>query len=99
MSKYLVLYRSDASAQERMANATPEEAQTGMQGWMEWFGKAGDAIIDGGSPVSGEDPSIGGYSVLQADSREALDAVLQGHPHLQVGTIEVLEFLPMPEGM
>jgi len=99
MSKYLVLYRSDASAQERMANATPEEAQAGMQGWMEWFGKAGDAIVDGGSPVSGEDQSIGGYSVLQADSREALDAVLQGHPHLQVGTIEVLEFLPMPEGM
>jgi hypothetical protein len=95
MSKYLVLYRADASAAEQMANATPEQQQAGMQAWMEWFGKAGDAVVDGGSPVQSES-GIGGYSILQADSREALDAVLEGHPHSMVGTIEVAEFLAMP---
>ncbi|WP_415853721.1 hypothetical protein [Sinomonas sp. G460-2] len=96
MAKYLVLYRSDVSAAEQMMGATPEEAQAGMQAWMDWFGKAGEAVIDGGSPVSGDDQTIGGYSVLQSDSREALDSLLEDHPHRKVGTIEVLEFLAAP---
>jgi hypothetical protein len=96
MSKFLVLYRSDVSAQEQIANTTPEQAQTGMQAWNDWFAKAGAAVVDGGSPVSGEDQTIGGYSVLQADSRAELDRILEGHPHRSVGTIEVLEFLTMP---
>ena len=96
MTKFLVLYRSDVSAREQIANATQEQAQAGMQAWMEWFGKAGDAVIDGGTPLSGEDQSIGGYSILQAESRQALDAILEGHPHTEVGTIEVLECLPAP---
>ncbi|MBO9520536.1 MAG: hypothetical protein J7518_03280 [Nocardioidaceae bacterium] len=96
MTKYLVLYRADVSATEQMGNASPEEAQAGMDAWMAWMGKAGDAIVDFGSPVDGGDSGIGGYSILQADSREGLDAVLEGHPHLEVGTIDVLEFLPVP---
>jgi hypothetical protein len=40
---------------------------------------------------------IGGYSILQAESHEALAEVLAGHPHLAMGgTIETLEFLSMP---
>ncbi|MCS3780817.1 hypothetical protein [Tsukamurella ocularis] len=96
MTKYLVLYRADQSAAEQMAQASPEEQQAGMAAWMEWFGTAGEAIVDGGSPVTGGDGTVGGYSVLQAETREALDGLLVGHPHLQVGTIDVLEFLPMP---
>ena len=95
MTKFLVLYRADASAQQQLANTTPDQAQAGMDAWMQWFDKAGDAVVDNGSPVA-SDSGIGGYSVLQADSREALDAVLEGHPHLTIGTIEVCEFLPMP---
>lgn len=101
MTKFLVLYRSDQSAADQMAGATAEEQQAGMQEWMAWAGKAGSAIVDLGSPlqpvtaVSG-DP-IGGFSILQADSAEALQAVLEGHPHsAHGGTIEVLEFLPIP---
>ncbi|WP_236792385.1 YciI family protein [Amycolatopsis sp. GM8] len=96
MTNFLVLYRADVSAAEQMANATPEQQQAGMQAWMDWFAKAGDAVVDGGSPVSGDDKSIGGYSVLQAKSRDALDAILENHPHTQIGTIEVLECLTMP---
>lgn len=95
MTKFLVLYKADATAAEQMASATPEQQQAGMQAWTEWFGKAGDAVVDGGSPVQSTS-GIGGYSILQAESREALDAVLEGHPHATVGTIEVAAFLPMP---
>jgi hypothetical protein len=34
---------------------------------------------------------------VQADSAEAVQAVLEGHPHTaQGGTIDVHEFIPMP---
>jgi hypothetical protein len=97
MSKFLVLYRADVAAAEQMAHATPEQRKAGMQAWREWFGKASDAVADGGSPVSGEDKTIAGYSILQAGSRQALDKILDGHPHTKVGTIEVLECLPAPD--
>ena len=97
MTKFLVLYRADESAAERLAQSTPEEQQAGMAAWMEWFGKAGSAIVDAGSPVAGGDGTVGGYSILQADSQQALQGVLEGHPHTaQGGTLDVLEFLPIP---
>ncbi len=107
MTKFMVLYRAAMSAQEQMAAGTPEQAQAGMEAWMAWAGKAGDAIVDLGSPLSeaewvGPDPAgdslhIGGFSILQAESVDALTAILDGHPHLDMGgSIEVLEFLAMP---
>lgn len=97
MAKYLVLYRSTEDAAARLAQATPQEQQAGMQAWMEWFGKAGSAVVDGGAPLSGGDGTLGGYSILQADSPEALNSILDGHPHTAAGgTIESYECLPMP---
>ena len=107
MAKYLLLYRSPVSATEQMSGASAEAAQAGMEAWMTWAGKAGSAIIDMGSPVAraisvgadcGPGDSIGGYSILEADSLDALEALLDGHPHLNVdgAAIEVHEFLPLP---
>lgn len=103
MQKFLVLYRSKMTAGEQMSGSTPEERQAGMDAWMAWAGKAGDALVDFGSPTeptSKEDPGsagwIGGYSILQAEDTDAVNSVLEGHPHYQVGTIEVLQMLPMP---
>ena len=103
MTKYLVLYRSGMTASEQMASSTPEQAQAGMDAWMAWAGQAGDAIVDLGTPTSVVDPGgdagdpIGGYSILQADSHDALAAVLENHPHKAMGgTIETLELLSMP---
>jgi hypothetical protein len=90
-----------------MANATPEEAQAGMNAWMQWAGKAGKAIVDLGSPLSsvatvgqaGAANHIGGFSVLEADSKDALTPLLDGHPHFLTpgdNSIEILEFLPIP---
>jgi hypothetical protein len=103
VTKYLVLYRSNMTADEQMAQSTPEQAQAGMDAWMAWAGQAGDAIVDLGMPLAVVDPGgdsgdpIGGYSIMQADSNEALAKVLDGHPHKATGgTIETLEFLAMP---
>ena len=107
MAKFMILYRSSASAREQMANATPEEAKAGMDAWMTWAGKAGRAVVDLGSPLApgthvgpggAAADDIAGYSILQADSLRAVEAVLDGHPHLHMpgGSIEVLELLSVP---
>jgi len=109
MGKFLVLYNSQMSAAEVMANATPEEAKAGMDAWMAWAGQAGDAVVDlgvplgdsrhleGGSAADGSNPASG-YSILEADSLDAAAGLVKDHPHLTVpgNTIDVLEFLPMP---
>jgi hypothetical protein len=101
--KYLVLYRSEVTAAEQMSQNDPDQARAGMEAWMAWAEQAGDAVVDLGSPLGvvepggdGGDP-IGGYSILQAESAEALAAVLDGHPHATWGgTIQTLEMLSMP---
>jgi hypothetical protein len=103
VTNYLVLYRSSMTAGEQMAQSTPEQAQAGMDAWMAWAQQAGDAVVDLGTPLEvveadgdSGDP-IGGYSILQADSNEALGKVLQNHPHKAMGgTIETLECLQIP---
>jgi YCII-related domain-containing protein len=103
VAKYMVLYRSKMTAGELMAQSTPEQAQAGMEAWRAWAEQAGDAVVDVGTPTAVVDPGgdsgdpIGGYSILQADSNEALDKVLEDHPHKTTGgTIETLECLQMP---
>ena len=101
MTKYLVLYRSGMTASEQMASSTPEQAQAGMDAWMAWAGRAGDAIVDLGSPTSVVDPGgdsgdpIGGYVWHFAGDGQA--TLLDSHPHKTMGgTIETLECLSMP---
>ena len=96
MSKYLLLYRADQSAAEQLANSTPEQQAAGMEAWMAWFAKGGESIVDGGSPVSGGDGTVGGYSIVEAADEAALAPLLEDHPHLEIGTIDVLPFLAIP---
>ena len=107
MTKFMVLYRSSTSARDQMASATPEQMKAGMEAWMQWAGKAGEAVVDLGAPLasathvgpgSSDAGEISGYSIMHADSAEALGAVLDGHPHLSMpgNSIEVLEMLSMP---
>ena len=107
MAKFMVLYRSSTSARDQMAGATPEQMKAGMEAWMQWAGKAGDAVVDLGAPLapaahlgpgSSDAGELSGYSIMQADSAEALGGVLDGHPHLSMpgNSIEVLEMLSMP---
>jgi hypothetical protein len=107
MAKFMILYRSSTTAREQMANATPEQMKAGMDAWMAWAGKAGEAVVDLGAPLGSSGhvgagasaaADLSGYSVLQADSAQAVEAVLDGHPHLEMpgSSIEVLEILSMP---
>lgn len=110
MSKFLVLYQSSVSASEQMASATPEQAESGMNAWMEWARGAGDAVVDLGAPL-GEAEEVGGdsgssrqghttgFSILQADSMQAAVELMRDHPHLHTpgdSSIRVLEFLQLP---
>src|SRR5262249_16867809 len=110
MKKFLVLYKAPISAFDQMKNATPEQQKAGMEAWMAWGKAAHSAIVDMGAPLGkslrvtkdgGSSPvtnELGGYSILQAESKEALAATLKGHPHFMMpdGSIEIIEFLPMP---
>jgi hypothetical protein len=107
MKKYLVIYSSSVPARDQMTNAT--EGKAVMEAWMAWSRKAGSAIVDLGSPLgnaasitgakAGDATSpIGGFSILQGDSRDAIVALMRQHPHLTMpgATIEVHEFMPIP---
>lgn len=110
MKKFLVLYQSTVPAAEQLKMATPEMAKAGMEAWMSWAGRAGGAIVDMGAPVGAglkvsgpgqvveSRSQVGGYSILQAASKDALTSLLNEHPHFRApgASIEVFEFLPMP---
>lgn len=110
MKKFLVLYHSTSTNMEQMAKSTPEQMKAGMDMWMQWAGKAGGAIVELGAPLgaaatvdaTGRHQSVragmGGYSILQAESMDAVARVLEGHPHYHApgATIEVHEVMGMP---
>ena len=109
MKKFLVLYKAPIASFEQMMKATPEQQKAGMEAWMVWSQKAGSSIVDMGSPLgkslrvtpAGPSPTqndLGGYSILQAESKEALGASLKGHPHFGTpdGFIEIVEIMPIP---
>jgi hypothetical protein len=109
MKKFLVLYRAPSSSFERMQSATPEQQKAGMEAWMSWSKKAAGTIVDMGAPLgkslrvtpTGTSPStndLGGFSILQAESKEALAEALKGHPHFMMpeGFIEIVECMPIP---
>jgi hypothetical protein len=110
MKKFLVLYKAPTSSFDLMKNASPEQQKAGMDVWMAWGKKAAASIVDMGSPLgkglrvtkAGDASAItnelGGFSILQAESKEALAEALKGHPHFMMpdGFIEIVEFMVIP---
>ena len=110
MKKFLVLYKASADEFARAMKAPPDQQKAGMDAWMAWSKKAASSIVDMGAPLgkamrvtagsaSPVTNDLGGYSVLQAETKEALAASLKGHPHFMMGpeaTIEIVEVMPMP---
>lgn len=108
MAKFIALYRASQTAAEQMANTTPEQMQAGMALWDAWVKKAGDAVVDLGTPLTesrtippgagdGRGGQIGGYSILEGQSADAIAALLADHPHFHSpgASIEVLELMSM----
>jgi len=109
MKKFLVLYKAPIASFDQMMKATPEQQKAGMEAWMAWGKKASSSLVDMGAPLgktlkvtpAGSSPTrndLGGYSIMQAESKEALADVLKGHPHFMMpdGFIEVVEIMPIP---
>jgi hypothetical protein len=109
MKKFLVLYKAPPASFEQMMKATPEEQQAGMDAWNAWGRKAEASIVDMGAPLGkalrvtagGASPTkndLGGYSIMQAESKEALGETLKGHPHFMTpdGVIEITEIMDIP---
>jgi hypothetical protein len=110
MKKFLVLYRASQSGFEQMMKSTPEQQQAGMAAWMAWSQKAAGAIVDMGAPlgkavkvtkdgeVTASPNDLGGYSILQAETKEALAAQMREHPHFMTpdGWIEIVELMAIP---
>ena len=100
MSKYLVLYQSEAaltgmSVSEMFKNTTPEQMAAGMAAWQAWSASAGDAVVDLGAPldksttVAGGSATPGktaitGYTMLRAESMEDAVKLMKGHPHFHM---------------
>lgn len=108
MSKFMVLYRAQASSREQMDNSTPEQREAGVEAWRAWATKVGYAITDLGAPLAhtthvgpgaASTDGVSGYSVLEAGSADEVGTLLDGHPHLAMpgGSIEVLELIPIED--
>jgi hypothetical protein len=110
MKKFLVLYMAPVASFDRMMReTTPEQQKAGMDAWMAWSKKAASSIVDLGAPLgkslrvtpAGASPirnELGGYSIMQGESKEALAQTMKGHPHFMTpdGYIEIVDLVPMP---
>jgi hypothetical protein len=110
MKKFLVLYRASQSGFEQMMNSSPEQQKAGMVAWHAWSQKAGSSLVDMGAPlgkavkvskggeVSASPNDLGGYSIMQAESKEALAAQMREHPHFMMkdAWIEIVEIIAIP---
>ena len=100
MANYLLTYHGGGEMP-----STPEAQKASMDAGMGWFGKLGEAVVDGGNPVGaartvsssavsdggGANP-VTGYSVLKADSLDAAVKLAQGCPVLGGGgSVQVCE--------
>jgi putative hemolysin len=109
MSKYLVLFNSSTTAQEQMANATPEQMQASMKEWMDWQQEAVKTIgFEWGLPIqavaqvttteiTGSANKASGYCIMEG-KKDMVSKLLQSHPHLkrEGATVDLLEMIPMP---
>jgi len=111
MTRYIVLYHAPLAVAQRFAQATPEEAQLGLQAWIDWAAELGPALVDPGQPlgqsrtvtadgVSQSDTDVIGMSIIEAPSMDAALEMVENHHHLRWAegcTITVLEEMGIPE--
>ncbi|HSX41306.1 MAG TPA: hypothetical protein VLF21_01530 [Candidatus Saccharimonadales bacterium] len=110
MTKYLIFYNASDDARKVMNESTPEQVQASMQKWMAWKDEAEKtAKVEFGLPLQPverltpsstgvNDSQASGYSIIEAESKEALNRLLMSHPHFQRGadaTIDVFEMIPL----
>jgi len=109
MKKFLVLYNVPSEKMKQsMENNTPEDHKKSMEEWMKWMEENKAYFVDSGAPagknsrvsqdfVTEEPNEVGGYSIMQAESKEELIKVIQTGPHLawDGAYVEVMELMAM----
>ncbi len=71
-----------------------------------WVGDLGDAVVNPGHPLGqsktvsssgvsadGGSNSLVGFSIVKVNSMDAALEMAKGHPHLEIGTVEVVEMM------
>lgn len=106
MKRFLALYHTPVDAMQQMANASEADKAAAMQRWQDWRTAHEENVVDFGAPTmsagSSSNPTssttVGGYSVLQAESLNALKEACKDHPHNgwhPEASIEFLECMAM----
>ena len=96
MANYLLTYHGGSMPE------TKEAQDQVMAAWNDWFGTLGDALVDGGNPVSqakaiSADGSVmdatsapSGYSIIKADDIDRAVELAKGCPVLAGGAAVVV---------
>jgi hypothetical protein len=98
VAKFLVTYHGSGMP------ADPAMMEQAKAAFGQWLQQAGSAVVDPGSPVrmvkqiANGTPTdaveIGGYSIIEAPSLEAAEAILQTHPFvMRGGTLQLNEVI------
>lgn len=109
MKKFLVMYRMDmAEIKNYMATMTEEAKKADMAEWGAWMQQNMEHFADAGGPLgknlqvssagaSEVSNDLAGYSIVNAESKEAVAALLSGSPHLKMPgtTTDVMEIISM----
>ena len=109
MKKFLVLYRMDMAAMQKMMESTSaEDRKKSMGEWGMWMKNHMADFADGGAPVgknmqitkggaSEMSNDIGGYSIVQAETKEAAAKLFADNPHFSLpgSTVDLMEIVPM----
>lgn len=95
MTKYLLTFHGAGMAE---FPDDPAEVEKLMGAWGAWYGSMGDALVDGGAPVSGssaigpdgsatESPAgLTGYTIIDVTDEAAATKIAQGCPVLEGGS-------------
>ena len=98
----------DMAAMKKMMEANPDMGKKGMEEWGMWMKKHMADFADAGAPTGKntevsangaveKSNDIGGYSILQAEAKEAAAKLLADNPHFQMpgAIIDLAEIVQM----
>ena len=115
MKKFIAIYMGSASGVAEWKNMDEDNRKrqetAGMEAWMKWGTANQKSIVDQGSPlgktkriskqgISDTKNEMTGYTIVEAESHEAVAKLFENHPHFTTfpgDAVEVMECLPMPK--
>ena len=93
MTNFVLLYTGGGMPE------TEEMTAAVMADWGAWYGKMGEAVVDGGNPFgnakhvgadgaadgAASSPPATGYTIISAESLDAAVEAVTDHPHIKYG--------------